>query len=181
MITEAMARRMRRTDELIKSPRKTLRELGLPLPHRLAELEEEDAFPTDITRLSEVQVRRLMSFWTAYYGYANATLGKYKGRVAVLERTLTSRKLILFNKLKPEKKSAEWTESIKGKIQLDPEIKRYERILAEAEGMVAVLEPLVWTYMRYSDVASREITARSNEMERDFRSGTRKRRSTEES
>jgi hypothetical protein len=99
--------------------------------------------------------------------------------VVILQRILANRKAILFEKTKPEKKTSDWSEAIQGRIQLDPEIKHYERILAEAEGMVAVLEPLVWTYMRYSDVASREITARMNEMERENRSGSRKRRDFE--
>lgn len=177
IITAAMARRMERTDDMLASPRRTLKEMGLPVPPKLPRLEDEDAFPTDITRLSDVEVRSLMSFWTAYYGYANATLGRYKGRVAILSRVLINRKYILFQQLKPEKKTADWSEAIHGQVQLNPEVRKYERILAEAEGMVAVMEPLVWTYMRYSEVASKEITARFKEAEREFDSGSRRKRS----
>jgi hypothetical protein len=86
---------------------------------------------------------------------------------------LTNRKSILFRKYKEDRKSAEYTN---GKVQKDPLVKQWELELAEAEALVAVLDPLVWTYIKFSEVASREVTARANEQELEGLTGQRKRR-----
>lgn len=175
-LAAAQARRLEAATEASKGPRRTVRAMGLPLPKKIAA--DVLPFPPNITELSHGQVRNLMSYYTAFYGYANSQLGMWKGKHAILSRILQSRKSILFQQYKPEKKTSDWSEAIQGRIQKNKEIKKLEALSVEAEAMVAVLDTLVWTYMKFADVASREISARANEMERDFRSGQPKRRHT---
>jgi hypothetical protein len=84
---------------------------------------------------------------------------------------------MLFLKYKPEKKTSEWSEAIQGRISKHPEIRKIEALLAKADAMVALLDKLSWTYKAFADTASREITARANEIEIGGRSGQRIRRS----
>ncbi len=169
------AKIMRVQADMLRHMSLSLYKAGVPFPGKLPPITDEDRFPLDITTVSNAEVRRLMSFWTAQYAYVNALLGKEKGKVMYYTRHLNRRKSILFQKLKPEKKTGDWSEAIQGRIQLDPKVKRYEVTLAKAESMVSVYEPLVWDFRAYADVASREITARISEMGLEGRSPNRKR------
>lgn len=160
--------------DLSKAPRRAIAALGLPLPKKPST--EVVEFPADITSLSHGEVRQLMSYYTAFYGYANTRLGIWEAKKAVFTRTLRMRREILFQKYKPEKKTSDWSEAIQGKISGKKEIRKLEALLAEAEAMVAVLTSIQWTYQRFADTASREITARANEIEIGGRSGQRIRR-----
>ncbi len=174
MATVATLNRIKRDDDLANSPIGTLKEFGIPRPRRLPELSADDQFPRDITRLSDKDVRTLMSFWTAYYAYANYQLGKAIGRKLVYNRLLERRRAILFEKFKPEKKTSDWSQAIEGRIMMDKEVKHLTMELAKAESLEAALNPLVWDFKAYADVASRDITARVHENEMHGRESSRK-------
>lgn len=152
-------------------PKRALRHLSLPLPKKPSE--EALRFPSSIDELSHGQIRNLMFYYTAWYGYANTQLGIWRAKQTLLTRQLRNRREILFQKYKPEKKTSDWSEAIQGRISRNKVIRKLEGLVAEADAMVSVLDPLVWTYMKFSDVLSREITARGDEMELGGRSGQR--------
>ncbi len=173
-LAAATANRIRRIVEASEAPRHAVRALRMPLPKKPAS--DVIPFPAAIADLSHGEVRNLMSYYAAFYGYANSELGIWRSKTAVLTRTLRVRREILFQKYKPEKKTSDWSEAIQGRISKRPDIMKMEAMLGEAEAMVAILDPLVWTYQKWADIASRDISARATELEIGGRSGQRVRR-----
>jgi len=164
-------------DKLLLYPERYIAQAGLPVPSKLPEITDRDQFPLDITKVSDEQVRHLLSYWTAQYAYANRLLGLEQGHVAILTRLLERKKLVLFNKYKPDRKSSDWSEAIKGRIAQNTLVHAMELKLARAEGVVSSLWPLVQDFKAYADTASREITARTSERDVYNRSdGTRRRK-----
>jgi Txe/YoeB family toxin of Txe-Axe toxin-antitoxin module len=164
-----------RTEGLLGTPLKEVKRYGFPGIVRPEPLKDDDSFPTVISQLSDKEVRNLLSFWTSHYAYANYRLGRANARKLILTRLVERRRSILFQKLKPEKKTSDWSEAIQGRIQMDKRFKYLTEELAKAEGIVEILQPLVWDFKAYAEAASREITARYNEYELLGRSGRRER------
>lgn len=168
-----ITKRLKRILASLEKPKQILVEKGLLFPGELPPLEERHAFPRDITKLTYVQLRKLLSFFTAYYGYAAVQSGIAKGQVLVLESFVTRRKAILFERFKPEKKTSDWSEAIQGRIYADPEVKKLETKLANARALSALLDSVVWTYLRYTEACSREISARASEREIEGKTASR--------
>jgi Txe/YoeB family toxin of Txe-Axe toxin-antitoxin module len=154
-----------RTEALLETPLKEVKRYGFPGIGKPERLTDDDRFPGNITTLSDKEVRNLLSFWTSHYAYANYRLGRANARKLVLTRLLDRRRAILFEKFKPEKKTSDWSQAIEGRINQDKRTKYLSEELAKAEGIVEILQPLVWDFKAYAEAASREMTARYNEYE----------------
>lgn len=147
---------------------------GINLQPAPEPVSEADRFPRDITKLSELEVRRLLSFWTGHLGYLNTMLARasidhlaYDQEVKQYERRHR-----LLHREEGNKKDAKW---VYDDELVDDEL--YQRLLTNrlhASAAMEFMKALQKSYEAYFAAASRELTARISMYERDHshRSGT---------
>lgn len=151
--------------ELRKRVMSALRGQQIYVPAHPGAVTEEQQFPKDITKLSDLEVRQLMSFWTAQLGYVTAyhsrcavDLMSYKRSVKDYERSYRAA-----NKQKNDKA---W--EVDAGLADDSFYQSLYAKYEQAEAMTIVTKSLRDTMESYYNAASREMTARMSEQGRDM-------------
>lgn len=157
--------------ELRKRVMTALRRQNIESPQHPGKVDEASQFPKDITQLSDIDVRQLMSFWTAQLGYMNVyharclvDVSAYKRAVKEYERSYRARH--------KQKNDKVW--EIDSGLADDSHYQRLYSRFEEAEALVTITKSLKDSFEQYYTAASRELTARMSESSRDYskRSGT---------
>lgn len=157
--------------DLRKRVLQSLKQTRINMPTAPDPVSEENQFPLDITALSDVAVRRLMSFWTAHLGYLNSYHSRCMVDAMAFKREVKQYERMFKAKHKGEKDKV-W--EIDAELANDNVYQRYVNRWEEAEAMAIVTKSLKESYESYYASASRELTARMGEYSRDMshRSGT---------
>lgn len=127
-------------------------------------------FPSDLTRLTDVEVRQQMSYWKAMAGYTNTVLARsmidemaYKREVRDFERRFKFEN-------KPDRNAPMW--EVEAPLADNAAYQHLRGKLDNAEAMVVILKSLRDSQEGYFTVASRELTARMGEHQREHNGGS---------
>jgi len=139
---------------------KKIANIGVPLPTKPEHLHEYD-WPLDITRVSNQEIRAMMSYYAAHSNYAAHNIALLSNILDKLERELKNRTRKLRAKFSQQRlKVAEAS----GKIEEDELINKIENAKLHGKGVLRLLESAKEGYDRNIQVASRELSARDSEM-----------------
>lgn len=142
----------------------TLARLSIPFPAKMPDITEDDAFPTDITRVQPRELRALQSYWAAQFARVNALLGITRGEKKAQERRLDRAKKRLFRIFAPERSSKIYVDAIHGKVQASKRIATMERELDNLIMLEEALDALTKDFQMYVSALDRESMWRMAEM-----------------
>jgi hypothetical protein len=139
----------------------TLARLSIPFPKKLPDITEDDAFPTDVTRLGPRELRQLQSYWAAQFARINAVLGVTRGEMKAHERLVDRERLKAFHTHAQPKRVKDAT---MGRILKLKRIADLERELDNLVRLVEALEALTKDFQMYVNALDRESMWRMAEM-----------------
>jgi hypothetical protein len=142
----------------------TLANLQIPFPAQLPDITESEAFPTDVTALSPIQLRSLQSYWAAQYARINALLGITRGERKAQDRKVDRAKKRLFRVFAPERSSKTYVDALWGKVQASKRIANMERELDNLIRLEEALDALTKDFQMYVNALDRESMWRMAEM-----------------
>lgn len=142
----------------------TLARLSIPFPSQLPDISQEDAFPTDITRIQPRELRSLQSYWAAQFARVNALLGITRGERKAQERKTDRAKKRLFRIFAPERSSKVYVDALWGKVQASKRIAEMERELDNLLRLEEALDALTKDFQMYVNALDRESMWRMAEM-----------------
>lgn len=126
---------------------------------------EVKEFPKDLTQLTEIEVRQQMSYWKAMQGFVNTLLARSEVDAKAYKREARDYERSYKWNNKPAKGDPMW--AVEAGLAEDEHYQRVAMKLEQAEAMVIVLKSMRDTYDGYYTVASRELTARMGEADRE--------------
>lgn len=142
----------------------TLARLNIPFPARMPDITQDDAFPTDITRIQPRELRALQSYWAAQFARVNALLGITRGERKAQERKTDRAKKRLFRIFAPERSSKIYVDAIHGKVLASKRISIMERELDNLLRLEDALDALTKDFQMYVNALDRESMWRMAEM-----------------
>lgn len=142
----------------------TLARLNIPFPARMPDITQDDAFPTDITRIQPRELRALQSYWAAQFARVNALLGITRGERKAQERKTDRAKKRLFRIFAPERSSKIYVDAIHGKVLASKRISNMERELDNLLRLEDALDALTKDFQMYVNALDRESMWRMAEM-----------------
>lgn len=158
---------LRRSD-LRQRVKAAMRGASIYMPASPGPVTEEHRFPTDITRLDDMELGQQMSFWTAQLGYVNTYLARCEIDMKSYLQDKRDYEAAHRKNVMEGKKASEMR-----KWEADAELvgdETWEQLRDQfmlAEAMVIQLKAVQKSYEGYYATASRELTRRSGERERD--------------
>ena len=135
---------------------------GLSMPKTPSQEASTKEFTSDLTRLSEMELRREMSHWKSMLGYVNTFLARSQVDEKSYKRSVKSYEREYKWRNKSDKNTAMW--EIEAGLSQEKEYDLLVNKLEQCEAIVIVVKSLRDAYEGYYDVCSRELTARMGEM-----------------
>jgi hypothetical protein len=151
--------------ELRKRVMVTLKADKLPIPESPG-LIEEYQFPSDLTILSDEDIRKMMSFWTAHLGYLLTYIARCQVDVMVYKRELDRYENVFrkqwLQQNDDKKNPPMWM--IEVDMHDDPLYIRKLSAYTDSKAIETVCESMKDTYKAYYTTLSRELSARLGAM-----------------
>lgn len=157
--------------ELRKRVMSSLRKQNVYSPVHPGAVDEDGQFPTDITALSDIEVRQLMSFWTAQLGYIITYHARCVVDVTAYKRAVRDYERA-YRASNRQKNDKAW--EVDAGLANDTMYQSLSSKHEHADALVTITKSLKDTFEQYYAAASREMTARLGEFGREIstRSGT---------
>lgn len=138
------------------------------VPDSPGQVEETSAFPRDLTRLTDIEVRQQMSQWQAQLGFANTLMAREEIDVMAHKESLRRYEMAKrANALEESEGKAKRKWESETDLVGDDYWEQLRDQLQFSEAMVVHLSRLRASFEGYYKACSRELSARLGERERD--------------